>query len=58
MANRRTGHLGATAVRHKGIEKAAVRYAVHWLEMLGYRQFVMHTDGETNIIDFAWAVTK
>ena len=40
-------------MRFKGVEPMAVEYGVQWLESLGYRQMVIHTDGEPAIIDYA-----
>ena len=56
MVDKKTGMIGATAVQRKGIEHAAVRYCVAWLENLGYRQFVVHTDGEPAVVDFMRSV--
>ena len=37
-------------MNHKGAEKSGVDYIATWLETFGYRQFEVHTDGESSSI--------
>ncbi len=51
VVDKASGSVGATAVNHKGAEKSGVDYITTWLETFGYRQFEIHTDGESSSIE-------